>query len=267
MDIIFSLIPIFFIIALVYSSAGFGGGSSYLALMAILSYPYQLMPSTSLLCNIIVVTGGCCIYYRHGLLKIREILPFIIGSVPMAFIGGNIFIRKEIFILLLGLTLVISAVNMLLFNNRSDKEHETGEKNGSAAGMNRDFEKSGWPAMLAAKIAAGSIIGFISGIVGIGGGILLAPVLYVIKWNDSRKIAAATSFFILINSISGLAGQFIKTDISSDMVLIVPLAAAAFFGGQIGSRLCAGIVPELFIKKAAASIILSAGMRLLFKLI
>ncbi|HEU5292308.1 MAG TPA: sulfite exporter TauE/SafE family protein [Cyclobacteriaceae bacterium] len=234
----------FFIIALIYSSVGFGGGSSYLAILALLAVDFLLMRSTALLCNIVVVVGGVYIFYKEGKLDIKKTWPLVVSSVPLAYLGGLWPIRQETFFILLGITLVIVSV-LLWFQP---------EKNASFSNKTYDT--------IAFKVCVGGALGFISGLVGIGGGIFLSPILHFIRWDEAKKISAAASFFILVNSIGGLTGQ-LQQRASLDWHFIWPLLAAVFVGGQVGSRLGAQKFNPLYVKRITAILILVAGSKIL----
>lgn len=241
---VYILIISFFFVALVYSSVGFGGGSSYLALMA---QPFfGLMPDTirpaALLCNIVVVTGGTIIYYREGKISLKEIWPFLIASVPMAFLGGYWKLRDDTFFVLLGFTLLLASIFLWL----KPKEEAKLNKN-SVMG----------PVLL------GSGIGFLSGLVSIGGGIFLAPVLHILNWFEAKRIAALASVFILVNSIGGLIGQIASGLQNFKWDFIIPLLVAVLIGGQIGSRLSAKKFNTIYIRRITAILILLAALNIL----
>ena len=178
---------LFFGTAILYSSVGFGGGSTYLALLFIWGVPYFVLPIIALFCNIIVVSGNCFNYIRTGNLNLKLLIPYLIGSIPLAFIGGSLPIEKKIFELLLFLFLTIAGI-LLLFNFKSYD----------------DKEKSYRKVPLVISILIGGVLGFISGIVGIGGGIFLSPILFIIKAGRPKHIVTASSLFILINCLSGI---------------------------------------------------------------
>jgi hypothetical protein len=240
------LIIAFFFIALVYSSVGFGGGSSYLALLAVMAVSYEILRPTALLCNIVVVTGGTFIFFREGFLDLKKNWPFILFSVPMAFFGGYLPIKQNTFFLLLGLSLIAAAV-LLWFQNALQKKSET---------------PSAYAGHFLIKIGLGSFIGLLSGMVSIGGGIFLSPILHLLRWDDAKKISALASLFILVNSISGLAGQLTRQS-SLDWKFIVPLLVAVLAGGQLGSRLGAKWFNAIYIKRITALLILVAGINIL----
>ena len=154
----------FFITAILYSSVGFGGGSTYLALMLIWDIPYYIFPIIALFCNIIVVSGNSINYIKSGNLNLKLLTPYLFGSIPFAFIGASISIEKELFEILLFFVLFIAGI-FLLIESKSFNEDQIKLKQ--------------IPKIL--SIFVGSIIGFISGIVGIGGGIFLSPFLFLMK--------------------------------------------------------------------------------------
>ena len=210
----------FFITAILYSSVGFGGGSTYLALMLIWDIPYYIFPVIALFCNIIVVSGNSINYIRSGNLNFKLLLPYLIGSIPFAFIGASITITKELFEMLLFVVLVIAGIFLFIesksFNNNELKINKI-------------------PKIF--SIIIGSVIGFVSGVIGIGGGIFLSPILFLMRLGYPRQIATAASLFILINSIFGVAGQFTKDIVVNNFLNFWPLFVAVLIGGQIGNLL------------------------------
>lgn len=241
----YALLIAFFLIALIYASVGFGGGTSYLALMALWAVPFEVMRPAALVCNIVVVSGGTWIFYREGLLNFRQSWPFLVFSVPLAFVGGYFPIREGAFFNLLGVTLVLASV-ALWFHDRISTSLEV---------------RNSTPVYQAA--ALGGAIGFLSGLVSIGGGIFLSPLLHFFRWDHARKISALASVFILVNSIFGLAGQFTRSA-TLDWDLILPFAAAVFLGGQLGSRWGARRFNAVHIRRVTALLILIAGINILF---
>lgn len=234
----------FFFIALIYSSVGFGGGSSYLALLALLTVDFHLMRSTALLCNIMVVVGGVYIFYRESKLDLKKSWLLVLCSVPMAYVGGLWPIEQQTFFVLLGAVLVVVSVLLWL----------QPEKN--TAYGNPKYNT------VAFKVIVGGGLGLLSGLVGIGGGIFLSPILHFIRWDEAKKISALASFFILVNSISGLMGQ-LQQQPNLDWHFIWPLLLAVFAGGQIGSRLGAKKFNPVYVKRITAVLILVAGSKIL----
>lgn len=245
------LTALFLLAAVAYSSVGFGGGSSYNALLILSGMDYRLVPAIALSCNILVVTGGVYHYARAGVLSIKMLLPFIVLSLPMAWLGGSLPVSEQIFMALLGFSLLIAAVQMLSKPHVSTPaKHYT----------NTRF----W--LLATPL--GGLIGLLAGITGIGGGIFLAPLIYLFHLAPARTVAGITSGFILVNSIAGLAGQLMKVGEFSPMqgwMGAWPLLIAVLVGGQIGSRLGAYHLPETWIKRLTALLMLYVATRLIWR--
>jgi uncharacterized protein len=250
-DIIVSnweLISLFFLIAILYSSVGFGGGSSYLAVLALTLMPFTQIRAIALLCNIVVVSGSTYIYIKNKLFNWRKIIPLVVISVPMAFIGGYLKISQAFFYVLLGITLLIAAILMWFSKYISKK----GENTNSKKSIMKD-------------ISYGGGIGFISGMVGIGGGVFLAPLLYLTKWDTPKRIVATSSFFILVNSIAGLGGQYLNPDFSIEPTITLIFMLTVLIGGQIGSRLSIKVISPVKLKKGTAILIAFVAIRLLWK--
>ena len=210
----------FFITAILYSSVGFGGGSTYLALMIIGGIPYYIFPIIALFCNIIVVSGNSINYIRSGNLNIKLLIPYIIGSMPFSFIGGSILIEKDLFEIILFIVLITAGIFLLIE---------------SKSFSNDDLKLKKIPIFL--SIIIGSVLGFISGIVGIGGGIFLSPILFLLKAGYPKQIATTASLFILINSLFGIIGQLTKDVVYNEILDYWLLFIAVLIGGQIGNVL------------------------------
>jgi hypothetical protein len=209
---------LFFVTALIYSSVGFGGASTYLALLLLWGVPYHIFPIVALACNIIVVSGNSFNYSRVGNLNIKLLLPYLLGSIPFAFIGGSIQIEKELFEIILFFVLGIAGL-LLLINSKSYDDNSANYK--------------ALPIYISSLI--GVILGFVSGIVGIGGGIFLSPILYLFRVAKPKRITTAVSLFILINSIFGLFGQLSKNLNLFEFKEFLYLLLAVFIGGQLGN--------------------------------
>jgi len=215
------ILSIFFLItSILYSSVGFGGGSTYLALMLIWEIPFYIIPILALCCNIIVVSGNSINYVRSGNLNLNLLVPYLVGSIPFAFFGASISISKELFEIILFIILFIAGILLLIKNKSYD---------------NDQIKINSIPK--AVSIFIGSVIGFVSGIVGIGGGIFLSPILFLMKAGYPKHIATAASLFILINSIFGVAGQLTKNIVFVEFLNYWPLFACVLVGGQIGNLL------------------------------
>ena len=214
----FILSIFFFITAILSSSVGFGGGSTYLALLLIWDIPYYIFPVIALICNIIVVTGNSINYVKAGNHNFKLLIPFLIGSIPLSYIGGTLMIKKEIFEILLFLVLSIAGF-LLLINNKSYEE--------------KVFILRKLNFFIALII--GSVLGLISGIVGIGGGIFLSPILYLFRAANPKHITTTVSLFILINSIFGIIGQLTKNQVFFEFKDYLILLLVVLIGGQIGN--------------------------------
>jgi uncharacterized membrane protein YfcA len=245
------LIVLFFFIAAVYASAGFGGGSSYLAAMAVFGLGMDLMRPTALLCNVAVVAGGTWLYWQKGFLNLRKMLPLCLASLPLAFLGGLTPLKEKTFFLLLGISLVASALLMML------------QKTGDAPEAPTNEGEKAFPPYLSPVLGGG--IGYLSGLVGIGGGIFLSPVLHLLRWDAPKAIAATASFFILVNSVFGLAGQAWSGRMQVDWALLLPLLAAVLLGGQIGSRFSVLRMRQVQVRRVTALLVFYAGVNILLK--
>ena len=236
----------FLVTALLYASVGFGGGSTYSALLAISGLDYRLLPLVSLACNIVVVTGGSLRFARAGVTPWRKALVIVCLGAPASFVGGLTPIKEATFLTLLGASLVLTALTMLIPVRDS--------VNGSATRFAR------WMPLAAAPL------GYFAGLVGIGGGIFLAPLLHLARWHEARGIAATASLFILVNSLFGLAGQMLKNGpglFGAAIGAALPLLVAVVIGGQIGSLMAARLLPPKWIRWLTALLVLVVGVRLL----
>ena len=241
---------LFLITATLYSSVGFGGGSTYLALLLIWGVPYFIFPVIALSCNIIVVSGNSFNYIRAGNLNLRLLIPYLIGSVPLSYLGGSLTIEKQIFEILLFLVLGLSGI-LLLFNFRS--------YNKSAFGYRK--------VSYIFSIIVGGALGFISGVVGIGGGIFLSPILFLLRAAHPKHIITATSLFILINSIFGIIGQLQKNNILIEIPNYLYLLIFVFIGGQIGNFLNLKIFSTQILALITGFLVVFVAIRMGFKLL
>ena len=236
---------LFLVTAILYSSVGFGGGSTYLALLLIWGVPYFIFPVIALSCNIIVVSGNCFNYIRAGNLNLKLLIPYLIGSIPLAFIGGSLPIEKKIFEILLFVVLLIAGI-LLLTNFKSyDDRAESYKK-----------------IPLYISIFIGAVLGFISGVVGIGGGIFLSPILFLLKAARPKHIVTTASMFILINSISGVFGQLTKNEVLLEIHNYWYLLLAVFIGGQVGNYLNLKIFKTRILALLTAFLVLFVAVRM-----
>lgn len=249
-DIFFTnwhIILLFFIVAITYSSVGFGGGSSYLAILTLTSLWFTEVRAIALLCNLVVVLGNVIQYQKQHLYQWKKVFPLVLFSIPLAFLGGYIPISQTFFFILLAFTLLIAAIIMWFSNNNNLHKNNLN---------NLSFSKN---------TTYGGVIGFISGMVGIGGGIFLAPLLHLTNWNTPKKIAATASFFILANSVAGLVGQYLHPNFSINWHLTSVLLVTVLLGGQIGVRLGTTFFTQIQLKKATAILIAFVSIRIFIK--
>lgn len=245
-----ALIAAFALTAALYAAVGFAGGSTYTALLVLAQVDYSVLPLVSLLCNIIVSIGGTWRFAAVGAVRWRRIWPLLAVSVPLAWLGGSLPVGKPLFVLVLGGALVVAGLLLLAGPLRARADPSPVTRTGP-----------GWPALLVA-----APIGLLSGIVGIGGGIFLAPLLHLMRWDSARRIAGAAALFILVNSIAGLAGQLGKagaptlTAVTHDWWM---LFVAVLIGGSIGSLIGARHLAPALIRRGTGLIVLIAGARLL----
>ncbi|MCY7398922.1 MAG: sulfite exporter TauE/SafE family protein [Sphingomonas bacterium] len=235
----------FFATALVYALAGFGGGSTYNALLVLAEVEFRAVPILALCCNIIVVAVGSWRFARAGHIEWRRIWPLIIFSVPLAWIGGRLDVAETLFVGLLALSLLVAGLLMLW--------QPSWQRGGDAPRRGRWLEP-----------VAGGTLGFLAGVVGIGGGIFLAPLLYMLRWGSERAIAGTCALFILVNSIAGLAGQLSKDNARVGTVLADhwPLFPAVLVGGLIGSTLGSQRLDPRHVRLVTAVLVLYVAARL-----
>lgn len=243
METIYLFYILLFLVAFLYASVGHGGASGYLALMAIFSIAPDVMKPTALLLNLFVSLTSFIQFYRGGYFRMKLFLPFALTSVPFAFIGGLISIDASVYKQILGWLLLLPVIRFFFFSNiqvQEQKKHS-----------------------LLLAISIGAVIGFLSGLIGIGGGIILSPVLLLLRWADMKQTAAISALFIFANSLSGLAGQFIKgIHFTTDMYLYVLIA---FTGGLAGAYFGSVKLKQVVLKYLLATVLLIAAVKLLFR--
>ena len=240
----------FFITAILYSSVGFGGGSTYLALMLIWDIPYYIFPIIALFCNIIVVSGNSINYIKTGILKLKLLTPYLFGSIPFAFFGASISIEKDIFEILLFIILATAGIFLFIESKSFNKEKLEIRKISNLL-----------------SVFIGSIIGFVSGLVGIGGGIFLSPILFLMKAGYPKHIAATASLFILVNSTFGVMGQLTKDIVFNEFLNFWPLFLTVFVGGQIGNYLNIKFLSNKTLALMTSLLVIFVAIRMGFKLL
>ena len=240
----------FFITAILYSSVGFGGGSTYLALMLIWDIPYYIFPVIALCCNIIVVSGNSINYIRSGTLNLKLLTPYLVGSVPFSFFGASISIEKEIFEILLFFILFIAGILLLIECKAINKGQ---------------IKIKQIPIII--SIFIGSLIGFVSGIVGIGGGIFLSPLLFLMKAGYPKHIITTASIFILINSVFGMVGQLTKNIVFNEFLNYWPFFLAVFIGGQTGNFLNIKFLSNKTLMLTTSLLVIFVAARMGFRIL
>jgi uncharacterized membrane protein YfcA len=241
------LAVLFALTAALYASVGFAGGSTYNALLALAGVDHRVFPAVALVCNLIVATGGTIRFACAGLVPWAKLWPLLLLSMPAAWVGGMLPVSKQLFLWLLGGSLLVASVLLFL-----QPEREAAER----------------PRTLLGPLIAAPI-GLLSGIVGIGGGIFLAPVLHLVGWDRAKRVAAAASVFILANSLAGLGGQITKLSARPELIDTAlgywPLGLAVLVGGQIGSRVGVQLLSPLWLRRLTGLLILYVAIRLLIQ--
>ncbi len=240
MEILF--LCLVFLMAVLYASVGHGGASGYLALMAIFSFSPEFMRPSALVLNIFVSSISLFSFYKNGHFRMKLLLPFILTSVPFAFLGGLITINPKTYKIILGIFLIIAILRMIYR-----------PKNQSVQTM---------PINRPAAYFIGIVLGFFSGLIGIGGGIILSPIIILLKWGTMKETAAVSAAFILVNSVSGLTGQF------SQGIQLAPeigyMLAAAISGGVLGAYMGSYKITDRTLKYALSVVLTFASFKLLF---
>jgi uncharacterized membrane protein YfcA len=234
------LIALLAIMAFLYASVGHGGASGYLAVMALFAIAPPVMKQTALLLNLGVSLMSFAAFYRQGYFKWNLFWPFALGSIPAAFLGARIPLTDSTYKQILGACLFLAVIRMVI-----------SLKEGSRISL---------PAVLG--IFMGAVIGLLSGMIGIGGGIILSPILLLFRWASLKEAAAASALFIFVNSVAGLAG--LKTWIPIDQSQMLYWLIASLVGGFLGARWGAGIASNTKVKWILALVLVIASLKLWF---
>lgn len=241
--ILLFLIPLVFLVAGAYASVGLGGGTGYLAVMTLVGVSASSMTPTALLLNLVVTGAALLRFGLAGRLQWRLFLPFLLPAMPAAFLGGLVIADRSLFLALLALTLTAAGLTMLRY---APKASELGQP------------PQGTRLWLVA-IPAGAAIGFLSGFLGIGGGVFLGPLILFLGWAGPRETAAMNSALVLVLSAIGLAAHGIKGDV--ELIMVLPLAAAALLGGLVGATLAEKKLSASALQRVFAIIILIAALK------
>jgi uncharacterized membrane protein YfcA len=240
---LWSLAILFFGVSLAYSAVGLGGGSSYTALLAIVGASQLMIPATSLTLNLMVTFIGSVSFFRARHVRVKLILPFLVASIPMSYLGGSLKLPEEVFYWVLTASLVLVAVRIYAWKNTK---------------LDLNLDRRG---KLALSLLLGGLLGLIAGMVGIGGGIYLVPLIIIFGLGSEKEAAACGAVFIWINSLSGLIPRLHCGDV--DLVEMLPLLIAVAIGGTIGSHIgSAKLAPKTMQKWLGAIIIVAIGLLL-----
>lgn len=249
-----SLLPVLFLlVAWLYAMAGFGGGSTYIALLAVSGLPLTAIPVVALTCNLIVSGQGSVVLVWRGHAERSLLLPLLLGSIPFAFIGGAWRLPEATFLVVLAAALSLAGVAMLVqgaFRGRAELRQRR-------------------PAV-PVLVGVGVVLGLLAGVTGIGGGIYLAPVMHLFGWGRAQAIATCTSLFIALNSLAGLVGQLTKGVGHLDLLpvwVLVACPVAVLVGGRVGTYFLTSRLPQSRIRLVTAGVILLVAVRLWLKVL
>ena len=232
-----------FLMAWLYSSVGHGGGSGYLAALALFGMAATVMRPTALILNLIVAGIATIQFARSGYFAWRIFWPFALTSVPLAFIAGSVKLPGNLYKQLVAAALIFAAARLFIAaraNNNSSTE----------------------PPPIPLALAVGAVLGFVAGLTGVGGGIFLSPLLLLFRWADTRQTAAVSAAFIWVNSAAGLAGQ--TAQLSFLPSAVGAWAIAASLGGVLGSELGRKKLHTTTLRRVLAVVLIIAGAKLLF---
>jgi len=240
----FILVPFFFLAAFLYSAVGHGGASSYLAILVLAGYPREAIAPTVLALNILVTLLGAINYYRAGHFDARLLLPFILTSIPAAYVGGSLHVSEQTLSIILGVTLLVAGLRFVIFTKPVAAKQLLSRK-----------------LLFGVGVPVGFALGFLSGLIGIGGGIFLSPLLLFMGWADAKKTAALSAAFILLNSLSGLTAHVVKG--TAEWPLLGILAITVLIGGGIGSYMGAFRLLPVTLQRLLGLVLLIASVKLL----
>jgi uncharacterized membrane protein YfcA len=243
MELTFVILLAIFLVAVLYSSVGHGGASGYLALMAFLAVGPEVSRPTALVLNLFVASIGTVQFYRAGYFSWRIFLPFAAASIPMAVVGGMIEIPTNVYKIVLGVVLCLAAIRLAIKLKNDDEVKEP---------------------PIAACLLIGAVIGLLSGLVGVGGGIFLTPVLLLMRWAETRVAAGVSVLFILVNSAAGLIGQYSRGALEALPSEVWIWIAAAVVGGIVGSTLGSRKFNSITLRRVLAVVLVFAGLKLIF---
>ena len=242
MEIQILIIAAIFVVAILYSSVGHGGASGYLAVMAFFAVAPVTTRPTALILNIFVASIGTFQFYRRGHFDLKVFLSFAVASIPFAFIGGMVLLPTPVYKKILGAALLFAAFR-LAWKFASEKEEIH-------------------PPKIWIALVVGAFVGLLSGLIGVGGGIFLTPILLLMNWTEAKTAAGISAMFILVNSIAGLLGNYAQVALLQSNVAF--WIVAAIFGGIIGTTLGSRYFNSLTLRRALAVVLVIAGFKLFF---
>jgi uncharacterized membrane protein YfcA len=251
--------PLFFAISFIYSSVGFGGGSSYIAILVLLGISLFAVPPIAQILNIIVAGVAMTSFANAKHLSLKFSLPFL-SSVPFAFFAGSIVLPEQHLALVFVLALFAASAALLLSGIKGRRRLKKSQENSTEAKGSTLWDTR---KLILIGIPTGAVLGIVAGLVGIGGGIWLSPLLILTGMADPKRAAATSSFFIVANSVSGFLGQSVNKSI--DFAFLLPLALVVLAGGLIGSRLGAIRFDHEKIRIIVGAIVAVAGVNLVIK--
>ena len=242
-ELLVLLLVLIFFVAAAYSSVGHGGASGYLAVLSFFGLAPAVMAPSALLLNLLVAGLSFISYYRAKHFVFRLLWPFLLTSIPFAFLGGLLHVSARAYMMLLAAALIFAALRLIFVTAKAPEE---------------SFVR---PPSLWVALPVGAGIGLLSGIIGVGGGIFLSPLLILLGWADAKRTAAASAAFIWINSVAGLYGHLLKRSV--DWSGLLWLVAAAFAGGLVGSWLGAERLRGVWVRRILGMVLLLAAVKLL----
>lgn len=241
---LYILVPLFLVAAVLYSSVGHGGASAYLAILVLAGFPREAIVPTVLALNTLVTLLGTINYFRAGYFDVRLLLPFILTSMPAAFLGGSLRVSDETLSMILGLTLLVAGLRFVIFTRPIAAKQALSRK-----------------LLFSVGLPVGFVLGFLAGLIGIGGGIFLSPLLLVMGWADAKKTAAVSAGFILLNSLSGLTAHIIRGTAAWHLLGI--LGITVLIGGGVGSYIGAFRLLPTTLQRLLGLVLLTASWKLL----
>jgi uncharacterized membrane protein YfcA len=242
-EMILYLAVCIFVVAMMYASVGHGGASGYLAIMALFSLHPEALKPTALMLNIVVAGVGTYLYCTAGQFSWRVFWPFVITSIPMSFLGGTFNLPPELYRPALGMVLLFAAWR--LFARRKHNDYDAKAPN------------------IPLAMIVGGVLGFASGLIGVGGGIFLSPLMILLRWAKVREVSGIAALFIMVNSISGLAGHVSSLQHVPEYAPI--LAGVALVGGTIGALCGSRHLPVATILKAMSLMLVMAGGKMFLR--